>query len=135
VKKAIQPSGDRRKARLGRLLLEEMKLRQCPRNKNPCRKIRSILVITGDHMHTYKINYTAETVESDVTLTVDHMATHLQIVEAVARHRYPDKAKEISDVLNKIDRTELENYLRLMAKWHISSISYTIDDEFEEHQL
>jgi hypothetical protein len=86
-------------------------------------------------MHTYKINYTAETVDGDATLTVDHMATHLQIVEAIARHRYPEKSTEISDVLNKTDQTEPESYLRLMAKWHISSISYTIDDEFEEHQL
>jgi hypothetical protein len=86
-------------------------------------------------MHTYKINYTAETVDGDTTLTVDHMATHLQIVEAVARHRHPDKGAEIREVLDKIDHAEPENYLRLMAKWHISSISYTIDDEFEEHQL
>jgi hypothetical protein len=86
-------------------------------------------------MHTYKINYTTATIEGEATLTVDPMATKLQIVEAVARHCHPDESQEIGDVFDEAEHAEMEDHLILMAKLGILSIWYTIDNELEEHHL
>ncbi|MDB5776435.1 MAG: hypothetical protein JWP38_2568 [Herbaspirillum sp.] len=86
-------------------------------------------------MHTYKINYTTETAEGEATLTLDRMATKLQIIEAVARHCHPDEQQEIGDIFDEADHAGLKDYLALMAKWNILRLSYTIDDELEEHYL
>jgi hypothetical protein len=86
-------------------------------------------------MHTYKIDYTTETAEAQTTLSVDRAATKLQIVEAAARHCHPNERQQIGDIFDEADHEGLEDHLMLMAEWGISSISYTIDDELEEHHL
>jgi hypothetical protein len=86
-------------------------------------------------MHTYQINYITETTEGQATLTVEHAATKLQIVEAAARHCHPNERQQIGDIFDQADHEGMEDHLMLMAEWGISSISYTIDGELEEHQL
>ena len=86
-------------------------------------------------MHTYQINYTADTAEGAAILTLDRMATKLQIVEAAARHAHPDQLQEIGGVLDEADHAGNDDYLMLMAELGILTLSYTIDDEFEEHHL
>jgi hypothetical protein len=86
-------------------------------------------------MHTYEINYTTATAEGEVTLTLDPMATKLQIVEAVARHCHPDEQQEIGDVFDEAEHAGMEDHLMLMAKLGILTIWYTIDNELEEHHL
>ncbi|HEY4074004.1 MAG TPA: hypothetical protein VGM52_12965 [Herbaspirillum sp.] len=86
-------------------------------------------------MHTYKINYTTATAEAQATLTVDHAATKLQIVEAAARHCHPEQRQEIGDIFDASDHEGLDDHLVLMGEWGILTLSYTIDDELEEHNL
>jgi hypothetical protein len=86
-------------------------------------------------MHTYKINYTTATTEGQATLTVDHAATKLQIVEAAARQCHPEKQQKIGDIFDEVDHEGLEDHLVLMDEWDILTLSYTIDDELEEHNL